>query len=381
MQITDEDKHILARWRLILGESAEEHGITSQGDATCERIEQLVGYVFDSDTGGAQPERSRERDTGPGSATLRLPDWVNHVRELFPNKAKEVLEKALIQRRGLSGLLEDPRLLEKVEPSLDLVKTLLTNKELLNPKTRVLAEKVIKQVVEELKKKMQIQVESAVTGALRRDRHSPRKVFRNLDLKKTINRNLKNFDKDSGKLLVDSLYFFACERKRKPWHVIVTVDQSGSMMESTIFSAVMASIFYELPALRTSLILYDTVVVDLSQQVGSPVDVLMATQLGGGNDTPLALRYANQLVTQPSRTILVLISDFYEGGGEKEMVRLIKEMGDSGIRTIGIAALSYDARPEYCKATAKKLRKAGMDILVCTPEELANCMGRIIMGR
>lgn len=239
---------------------------------------------------------------------------------------------------------------------------------------------MIKQVVEELKKKMQIQVESAITGAMRRDRHSPRHVFRNLDLKTTVRRNLKNFDHASGKLFVDSLYFFACERKRKPWHIIVTVDQSGSMMESTIFSAVMASIFYELPALRTSLILYDTLVVDLSSKVGSPVDVLMATQLGGGNDTPAALRYANQLVTQPSRTILVLISDFYEGALEKEMIRLVREMTDSGIRTIGIAALSYDARPEYCKVTAGKLRKAGMDILVCTPEELANCMVRIITG-
>ncbi len=370
------ERHMLARWRLILGRSADEHGIVLDED--CEKIESLVGFVFEP---APLQERTRGRDGGPGHRELQLPEWVNHVHELFPNAAREIMQKELIQRRGINELLEDPRLFEKIEPTTDLIKTLLTNKDLLNPKTRSLARKLIDKVVQELKKQMQTQVAATLTGALRRDRHSPRRVFRNLDLKRTINRNLKNFDQQRGKLLVDNLFFFAAERKQKPWHVIVTVDQSGSMMESTIFSAVMASIFFELPALRTSLILYDTRLVDLSSQVGSPVDVLMATQLGGGNDTPLALRYANQLVRQPSRTILILISDFYEGEGTDEMVHLVKEMSRSGIQTIGIAALSYDARPDYCKVTARRLRKAGMDIMVCTPEELASCMGRIISRR
>ena len=132
--VKESDKSILARWRLVLGRSAEQHGITCEGDESCDRIEKLVGFVFDTESGaGKAPPRGRS--SGPGSTTLALPDWVNHVHELFPNKAKEVLEKTLIQRRGIAGLLEDPRLLEKVEANVDLVKTLLTNKELLNPKT------------------------------------------------------------------------------------------------------------------------------------------------------------------------------------------------------------------------------------------------------
>ena len=194
--------------------------------------------------------------------------------------------------------------------------------------------------------------------------------------------DLNNYDPDSGKLLVDRTYFFAAERKKKPWHVVVVVDQSGSMMESTIFSAVMASIFAELPAMKTSLILYDTRVVDISDQLGQPVDVLMSTQLGGGNDTALALRYATSLIRQPKRTILVLISDFYEDDERMEnlMVDQARYLNDSGVRLVGLAALGYNARPFYKQSAAAKLRRAGMDILACTPEQLAECMARIIRG-
>ncbi|MBX3135780.1 VWA domain-containing protein, partial [Candidatus Obscuribacterales bacterium] len=193
-------------------------------------------------------------------------------------------------------------------------------------------------------------------------------------------RNLRNFDQESRKLLVERLYFFASERKRKPWHVIVNVDQSGSMLDSAIFSAVMASIFYELPSIKTSLVLFDTQVVDLSDQLGEPVDVLLSINLGGGTDITQSLQYCRQLVREPGKTIVVTISDFFEGRPERDLVDQTRVMFDSGIRMIGLGALGYDARPEYNRSTAKKLRKVGMDILVCTPERLAECMGRIIRG-
>jgi uncharacterized protein YjbI with pentapeptide repeats len=218
------------------------------------------------------------------------------------------------------------------------------------------------------------------TGAIRRDRHSPRKVFRNLDLKTTLRRNPHNYHEESGKLLVDKLFFYAAERKKKPWHVIVDVDRSGSMLDSAIFSAVMASIFAELPAVKTSLVLFDTQVVDLSDQVGQPVDVLLSIQLGGGTDITMALQYAAGLVRQPARAIVVLISDFYEGRDENDLVAQTRLMGDGGVRMIGFGALGYDARPAHNKETAKKLRKVGMDVLVCTPERLAECMAEITRG-
>jgi Mg-chelatase subunit ChlD len=374
------DQHTLARWRLVLGKSAEDHDITCAGDADCERIEDLVGFLFEEGSGSGKSGGTGGRNGGSGSSTMTVPQWVDLVGELFPHSAKEVLERELVHRRGIGELLEKPELLEKIEPNIELVKTLLTHKDLLNPKTRILARKIIDKVVSDLKDKLKIQVEQAITGAIRRDRHSPRKVFRNLDLKTTLRRNLKNYDGETGKLLVDQLYFFAAERKKRPWHVIVAVDQSGSMLDSAIFSAVMASIFYEVPAVRTSLVLFDTQVVDLSNQVGQPVDVLLSIQLGGGTDITQALQYSQELVREPARSIVVLITDFYEGRDERDLIKQVREMCESGVRMIGLGALGYDARPEYNKTTAGKLRKVGMDILVCTPEKLAECMAEIIRG-
>jgi Mg-chelatase subunit ChlD len=380
------DPHTLARWRLVLGKSAEAHGISCAGQTEAERIEQLVGFLFEpgADPAGGKPSRggrqSADRAGGRGPSQLTVPEWVDAVNKLFPHQSKEVMQKELVRRRGIAEIMEKPELLEKIEPNLELVKTLLTHRDLLNPKTRILARKIIDQVVQQLKRQMQVQVEQAITGAIRKDRHSPRKVFRNLDLKTTLRRNLHNFDSASGKLLVDQLFFYAAERKKKPWHVIVVVDQSGSMLESAIFSAVMASIFAELPAVRTSLVLFDTQVVDLSDQVGQPVDVLLSIQLGGGTDITQALLYASGLVRQPQRTIVVLITDFYEGRAESDLVAQTRIMADSGLRMIGLGALGFDARPSYNKSTAGKLRKVGMDILVCTPEKLAECMAEIIRG-
>jgi Mg-chelatase subunit ChlD len=385
---TPPDPHTLARWRLVLGRTAEKHGISCDGDGDAARVEQLVGFLFDEGDGKGKgkgrpnPRHSGERGSGGESDGLSVPEWVEAVNELFPNQSKEVMQRELVKRRGIGELLDNPELLEKVEPSMELVKTLMTHRDLMNEKTRGLARKVIDQVVEQLKRTMQMQVEQTLIGAIRKDRHSPRKVYRNLDLKTTLRRNLRNYDPESGKLMVDRVFFYAAERKKKPWHVVVVVDQSGSMMESTIFSSVMASIFAELPAMKTSLILYDTRVVDLSDQLGQPVDVLMNVQLGGGNDTALALRYATSIIRQPARTILVLISDFYEGDGapERAMIDQVRYLGESGVRLIGLAALGYDARPFYNKPTATKLKKVGMDVLVCTPEKLAECMAQIIRG-
>jgi len=366
------DDDLIGRWRLVLGRSAERAGIRTSAGSDAARAQDAIDFVFEGE--------GDDRGAGGGGSTLTVPSWIDAVSELFPRQAKEVLERELIGRRGIRELLDHPKLLEKVEPSIDLVKTLLTHKDLLDPRARILARKIIDQVVQQLKQQLEIRVEQALIGALRRDRHSPRKVFRNLDLRTTLRKNLRHWDGERRRLLVERLYYFAAERNRRPWHVVVCVDQSGSMLDSAIFSAVMASIFAELPAVKTSLVLFDTSVVDLSDQVGSPVDVLLKVQLGGGTDITQALSYCAGLVGEPARTIVVLITDFFEGRDDQDLVDQVRAMADAGIRMIGLGALGYDARPEYNKATARKCRKVGMDILVCTPERLAEAMAEIIKG-
>ncbi|MDX2087555.1 MAG: VWA domain-containing protein [Kofleriaceae bacterium] len=370
--LSPEEQAHVGRWRLVLGKSAEQLSITTGDDLRTSEAQTAIDFVFQGD--------DARRGAGRGDSALTVPTWIDAVSELFPRQAKEVLERELISRRGITELLEHPQLLEKVEPNVELVKTLLTHKDLLDPRARVLARKIIDQVVEQLKRQLEIRVEAAITGALRRDRHSPRKVFKNLDLKKTLRKNLHNWDDERRRLLVDQLFYFAAERNKRPWHIIVCVDQSGSMLDSAIFSAVMASIFAELPAVKTSLVLFDTNVVDLSAEVGSPVDVLLKVQLGGGTDITQALVYCAGLVAEPARSIVVLITDFFEGRDEKDLVDQVRVMSDTGVRMIGLGALGYDARPEYNKSTAGKCRKVGMDILVCTPERLAEAMAEIIGG-
>ncbi|HEU0031455.1 MAG TPA: VWA domain-containing protein [Kofleriaceae bacterium] len=364
-----EDQPWVSRWRLVLGKTAEQRGLGIGSDPRALQAQGAIDFVFDGDRGG-----------GPGDSTFTVPRWIDAVSELFPRQAKEVLERELIARRGIAQLLDEPKLLEKVEPSVELVKTLLTHKDLLDPRARVLARKIIDKVVQQLKDKLEVRVEPAITGALRKDRHSPRPVFRNLDLKRTLRKNLHNWDDERQRLLVDRLFYFAAEKNKRPWHIIVCVDQSGSMLDSAIFSAVMASIFAELPGIKTSLVLFDTNIVDLSDQVGSPVDVLLKVQLGGGTDITQALQYCTTLVREPARSIVVTITDFFEGRDEQDLIDQVRAMADSGVRMIGLGALGYDARPEYNKSTAGKCRKVGMDILVCTPERLAEAMAEIIRG-
>src|ERR1700733_3516353 len=218
-ELTDADRHTLARWRLILGKSAEQHQIACGADSACLGIEELIGYLFGEGGdgnggaggsgnrpggrsggrsgpggagggGGEAAGRTKTRAGGSGDSQLTVPEWVERVHELFPHQAREVLERELVQRRGINKLLQEPKILEKIEPNVELVKMLLTHKSLLTPETRVLARKLIERVVNEIKDKLKVQIEKAITGAIRRDRHSPRRVYRNLDLKTTVRRNL-----------------------------------------------------------------------------------------------------------------------------------------------------------------------------------------------
>jgi len=370
----------LPRWRALLGKQrAEQNGVTGEaGEGELVKAGELLDFLFDGDN--VSDKIPGKKRGGTDSHGLNVARWVDEVRVLFPHAAKEVMERELIRRRGISELLDRPDVLERIEPNVELVKTLITHSDLLDPRTRILARKIIDQVVSELKEQLKLQVEPALIGAIRRDRHSPRRVPRNLDLKTTVRRNLQNWDAERERLLVDRLYFYAAEKKQRPWHIIVAVDQSGSMLDSAIFSAIMASIFAELPALRTSLFLFDTRVVDLSDQVGQPVDVLMKLQLGGGTDIAMAVAYAASLIREPARTIMLLITDFYEGGNATKLVRDIGELAESGVRCVGIGALGPEAQSQYDKAMAQRCRKVGMDILSCTPERLSEAMAEIIRG-
>ena len=377
-KLSEQQIKTLTRWRLILGPDAEQHGIEINDDLSQQQGATL-DYLFEShDYLNEKGEKGKQG--GNAASVFTIPEWVTSIDKLFPRDVKEVMEREFISRRGIEQILKQPALLEKVEANIELVKTILTFKNLLNEETRILAVKVIEKVVNQIKDKIKIDIEQSINGAINRSRHAPAKVFRNLDLKTTVRRNLQNWDAETKKLVVDQTFFYASERNKRPWHIIIAVDQSGSMLESAVFSTIMASIFYELPAVHTSLFLFDTSIADLSDQVGQPVDVLLKVQLGGGTDIAKAMKYAQQLIKEPRRSIVILISDFMEGGNLTQLLNTTHEIALSGSRIIGLAALGYDARADYDRQTAAKLNKQGMDILTCTPEQLAECIAKIMMG-
>ena len=216
-------------------------------------------------------------------------------------------------------------------------------------------------------------------GQINRNASSPVKSARNLDMKKTIQRNLKNYDRERQQLVLKNVYFNSRMKKYNQWRVIVCVDESGSMLDSVIHSAIMAGIFARLPMLDTKLVIFDTNVVDLSGYVEDPVETLMSVQLGGGTDIARALGYCESLIDYPFRTMLVLVTDLYEGGGYARLYGTAKGIIESGAKLIVLPSLDHAAVPNYDRNAAAVLADMGASVGAMTPEELAEWMGKIIM--
>nr|MDO8086642.1 VWA domain-containing protein [Candidatus Sigynarchaeum springense] len=320
----------------------------------------------------------KTRGAGLSSSGLSIPKWLENVKELFPGQAKEVLEKDLIKKSNIADLIRNPELFEKVEPSIDMVKTIISLKHMLPADVKAVARKVVARVVEDLKDKLKTEVERHIIGAIKRDVHTPVKIFRNIDWRQSIRRNMKNYDPPKRRIIMAEPRFFSNEKRKKPWQIIVLIDESGSMADSVIYSVVMASIFATLPALHTNLCIFDTRVVDLSDKVQDPVDILMSVQLGGGTDITGAVRYGRSLIKNPKKCIMVVISDFYEGRPAPDLIREFKLVLEGESKVLGLAALGSNARPVYNVPFAKQLKEIGIDVIASTPENLAEIIGRLM---
>lgn len=370
--------NVLSRWRLVLGKYAQGRMPTAlQGDEA--RMDQALDKLYSREYQGRGVRQDRR--LGPGSldpSQLNVPKWLEEVRELFPQAACERITHHALDRYGMSELVQDPKILESLEPSTELLGAVLSLKG--QVKGPVLAEvrKLIARVVEELKRKLEAEIKNAIAGRLNRFRHSPLKVARNFDARDTIRRNLKNWNPELKKLVVEQPRFFSRVKRHLPWDVILCVDQSGSMTDSVIHSAVMAGILAGLPVVRVKLVLFDTSIVDLSEHAADPVEVLMSVQLGGGTDIGKALRYCEQLVTQPRRTVLVLITDFCEGADPRVLFATARRLAEGGVRLLGLASLDVRANAMYDQAVAGKLAALGMEIAALTPLELAHWLAGVI---
>jgi Mg-chelatase subunit ChlD len=369
----------LERWRLVLGRYAEQP-LSPQGlQGTNGRRDRALDHLYGREYKGRGLRGDGER--GPGSldaSQMNLVTWLGEVRELFPQDTVEVIEKHALDRYGLTELVTDPQALERLEPNQQLLRTLLTLRGHLHGEVLHLAKRIIRQVVEELRRKLEPEVRQALSGRINRQRHAPMAVAQNFDARGTLRANLKHFDAERQRLVVERIKFFERNSRRLPWHIILCVDQSGSMVDSVIHSAVMAAILAALPAFRVKLVLFDTSIVDLSEHADEPVEVLLQAQLGGGTDIGKAVRYCAQLVEVPQRTVFVLISDFCEGAAPSELLRAVRQLAEARVRLLGLAALDGNAHPAYDRQMAERLAACGMEIAALTPQRLAQWLVGVI---
>ncbi|KAB2584969.1 VWA domain-containing protein [Rhodococcus erythropolis] len=322
--------------------------------------------------GAVPPSRKdgRYRPNGLGETTVTAVDWLDDIHRLFPRETVHRLERDAVEKYEITEVVTDLEALQRIEPSVTLLRAVLRTKHLMDPRVLAMAKKAVDNVVRELIERLSVDVRRTFHG--KRSRH--RTAFRNsrnFDFEATVRANLQHWSPQTRKIAIEKPLFTSRTRRHTDtWTLILLVDQSGSMIDSVIHSAITAACFWNVPGLRTHLIAYDTNVVDLTSEVLDPVELLMSVQLGGGNDGAKAVDYAAQLVDRPQRTIVVIISDLYESAPDR-FVRSVAGLTDNGVRVLALAALDDAGDPDYDREIARRLTRLGVHVGAMTPGGLA----------
>lgn len=365
----------LRRWRLILGGGAAD-GICGQGngsgtseltlEATDQAIDQALSALYDSDRKG-----------GLGSSSPKVARWLGDIRTYFPTSIVKVMQQDALERLNLRQMLLEPELLEAVEPDIHLVSNLLSLSHVMPGKTKETARIVVRRVVDDLLRKLENPTRQAVLGSLNRATRNRRPRHNEIDWHRTIRANLKHYQPNYRTIIPEVRIGYG--RKRSALRdIILCVDQSGSMATSVVYAGIFSAVLASLPAVQTRLVVFDTAVVDLTELLQDPVEVLFGTQLGGGTDINQALAYCHSLVRQPQDTILVLISDLYEGGNQTEMRKRVSSLVSSGIQLVTLLALNDEGSPCYDHDNAHFMGALGVPAFACTPDLFPDLMAAAI---
>lgn len=355
------EEEYLKRWRLILGgNEADGTGITLTQEE--QRIDQSLEAVYNSDRRG-----------GLGSSAPKVSRWLGDIREFFPQTVVQVIQRDAIKRLNITSLLTEKEMLETVVPDVHLVATLMSLSRVIPEKNKEMARQVVRKVVDELLRKLSAPTQQAVTGALNRSARRRNSRYNEIDWKTTITKNLKNYQPEYKTIIPEVRIGYG--RKRKAMKdIILCLDQSGSMGTSVIYSGIFGSVLASIPAVSTRMVVFDTAVVDLTDDLQDPVDLLFGVQLGGGTDIARALTYCQGVITRPQDTVLVLVTDLYEGGDAREMRKKFVSLVNSGVQLIVLPALNDDGAPSYDKDHAEFLANIGVPTFACTPDKFPDLM-------
>jgi Mg-chelatase subunit ChlD len=305
--------------------------------------------------------------------------WLGDIRTYFPASVVHILQKDALERLNLRQLLLQPELLEAITPDIHLVSTILSLSKVIPEQTKHTARQVVRALVEQLEQKLEGPLRQAIMGALHRAAYHRRPRYADMDWNRTIRANLKHYQPDYKTVIPERRIGHARRRPASRLReIILCVDQSGSMASSVVYASIFAAVMASLPAVKTSLVLFDTAVADLTSELHDPVEVLFGAQLGGGTDIGQALTYCQSLIHRPNDTILILISDLYEGGNPDRLLRRVASLVDAGVQLITLLALSDEGRPSFNHQIAARLVALGIPCFACTPDRFPDLMAAAI---
>ena len=389
------DPQNLVRWRLILGKSAEEPlrnmgGSPSQpilGGDQCDLDEALEaiysGDEIDKGEWEAGGPDGKPHGAVKGRTFPKVAKWLDQIRTFFPKDVVVLLQKDAIERRGLKQLLLEPEIMANIEPSLDLAATVLAMKDMVPERAKSSARELVRKVVEEVRKRLESQFTQAIRGALQRNRHSPFRSLPNLDWPRTIRRNIKNYNPELQTIIPEQISFFSRQQRQNQWNIIIAMDQSGSMASSLIYGGIMGAILASIGAVETHVVAFNHEdVVDLTEHCSDPVDLLFGVQLGGAEDYWKATCYCERFMHTPAKTLYVLLADLHDTSpNTKRFVKKMEFLLESGIKAIGLLAISDQGKPSFNESLAETLAKLGMPCFACTPENLPELIAGVLRGQ
>jgi len=351
----------LRKWRLILG-GQQNDGTGFSLESVDLSMDRSLEALYDS---------TKQGGLGPSSPNVSR--WLGDIREFFPTSVVQVMQQDALKRLNLTQMLFEKETLENIAPDVQLVATLMTLSRVIPAKTKDTARQVVRKVVDDLMRKLTQPTQQAIVGALNRSARNRRPRHNEINWHATIQKNLKHYQPEYKTIIPETRIGYG--RKRQALKdIVLCIDQSGSMGSSVVYSGIFGAVMASIPAVRTKMIVFDTAVVDLTEELTDPVELLFGVQLGGGTDIHLALGYCQQIITRPTDTVMVLVTDLYEGGNPDGMRKRAAELVATGVNLIVLLALSDGGAPGYDHGNAQFLADLGVPVFACTPDKFPDLM-------
>lgn len=359
------------RWRLAIGADDETSAALSSDD---KRLSAALDALYgDGANAAADP---RKRRGGLGRSAPRVAQWMGDIRSFFPAQVVQIVQKDAFERLNLKQMLMEPEFLKAIEADVNLVADLVSLRSVMPAKTKDIARAIIADIVAKLMQRLGQKTVEAIRGALDRSRRTNRPRSRDIDWQRTISANLRHYQPEHKTIVPEKLVGFIRKQRRLVDldEVVLCVDQSGSMASSVIYASIFAAVMASLPVVRTKLVCFDTAIVDLTEELSDPVEVLFGVQLGGGTDINQAVAYCADRIERPTKSHLVLITDLFEGGNGQELLRRLAALVRSGVNVVVLLALTDQGRPGYDPAMAGSVAALGIPVFACTPDLFPDMM-------